>query len=141
MDGAMSHPWFGLLYAVLGDGVVTSHAAIHGTMFINNERVLKRGVAHNDVAGDSQVLYAGLSYDFVEYAVGIRNQICKNVPADLEGLDKVIDILLKQFLSARGQANGSQTGYLCARKQLGQAEGPCAQRSKRRSCGYQVLPG
>ena len=128
MDGAMSHPWFGLLYAVLGDGVVTSHAAIHGTMFINNERVLKRGVAHIDVAGDSQVLYAGLSYDFVEYAVGIRNQICKNVPADLEGLDKVIDILLKQFLSARGQANGSQRGYLCARKQLGQAEGPCAHR-------------
>ena len=108
--------------------LLTSHAAIHGTMFINNERVLKRGVAHIDVAGESQVLYAGLSYDFGEYAVGIRDQICKNVPADLEGLDKVIDILLKQFLSARGQANGSQTGYLCAREQLGQAEGPCAHR-------------
>ena len=45
-------------------------------------------------------------------------------------------------VSARGQANGSADGYLCAREQLGQAEGPCACAPKqRRSCGYQVLPG
>jgi hypothetical protein len=31
-------------------------------------------------------------------------------------------------VSARGQANGSADGYLCAREQLGQAEGPCARR-------------
>ena len=63
--------------------LLTSHAAIHGTMFINNARVLKRGIAHIDMAGDSPALYAGLPYDFGEYAVRIRDQICKNVPADV----------------------------------------------------------
>ena len=38
-------------------------------------------------------------------------------------------------VSARGQANGSADGYLCAREQLGQAEGPCAPAT---TCG---LPG
>jgi hypothetical protein len=40
-------------------------------------------------------------------------------------------------VSARGQANSSADGYLCA-TQLGQAE---RRVQKRRSCGYQVLPG
>ena len=41
-------------------------------------------------------------------------------------------------VSARGQVNGSADGYLCAREQLEQAE---RAQAKRRSCGYQVLPG
>ena len=48
-------------------------------------------------------------------------------------------------VSARGQANGSADGYICAREQQEQAEGPrCAMRAhraKRRLCEYHVLPG
>ena len=44
-------------------------------------------------------------------------------------------------VSARGQANGSADGYLCAREQLGQAERRVRTVGKAtRSCGYQVLP-
>jgi hypothetical protein len=46
-------------------------------------------------------------------------------------------------VSARGQANGSADGYLCAREQLGQAKARvrkiCALRELATLCGYQVL--
>jgi len=44
-------------------------------------------------------------------------------------------------VSARGQANGSADGYLCAREQLGQAERRVRTGKSDVLAGYQVLPG